>query len=84
MSPSKLFEREQGVNQLLEQVIDLETGADVIQMGLVEDIGIDFEGQISYTFRPSSPLCPLAVFLAKEIKNAVRQVVLVSLHNLSK
>jgi metal-sulfur cluster biosynthetic enzyme len=58
----------------LQSVIDPETGADVIRMRLVEDISVDEHGSASFIFRPSSPLCPLAVFLVKEIKNAVSEV----------
>jgi len=58
----------------LETVIDPETGADVIRMRLIEDITVDAQGEVSYTFRPSSPLCPLAAFLVQEIKKAVSEV----------
>jgi metal-sulfur cluster biosynthetic enzyme len=43
-------------------------------MRLVEDLTVDPEGRVSYTFRPSSPLCPIAVFLAQQIKQAVAEV----------
>lgn len=58
----------------LKTVIDPETGADVIHMRLVEDIKVDQEGRVKYTFRPSSPLCPLATFLVQQIKQAVAGV----------
>ena len=58
----------------LKTVIDPETGADVVRMRLVEDLVIDPDGNVSYTFRPSSPLCPIAVFLVGQIKQAVATV----------
>lgn len=58
----------------LQQVIDPETGADVVRMRLIENLTVHAEGQVSYTFRPSSPLCPIAVYLVKEIKKAVAEV----------
>ena len=58
----------------LRSVIDPETNADVIRMRLVEDLTIDGENRVSYTFKPSSPLCPIAVFLAQQIKSAVAAV----------
>lgn len=59
----------------LAQVIDPETGVDVVRMRLIEDLKADEEtGTVSYTFRPSSPLCPLAVSLALQIKEAVADV----------
>jgi metal-sulfur cluster biosynthetic enzyme len=59
----------------LARVIDPETGVDVVRMRLIENLQVDEQGRVSYTFRPSSPLCPLAVPLAIEIRRAVREVV---------
>ncbi len=58
----------------LSTVIDPETGADVVRMRLIEDLEVDEEGVVRYKFRPSSPLCPLAVPLALSIRKAVGQV----------
>jgi len=58
----------------LKTVIDPETGADVVRMRLVEDLVVDAAGKVSYTFHPSSPLCPIAVFLVQQIKEAVATV----------
>jgi metal-sulfur cluster biosynthetic enzyme len=59
----------------LVEVIDPETGVDVLRMRLVEDLEVDEEtGAVSYCFRPSSPLCPLAHSLAMDLKRAVASV----------
>jgi len=58
----------------LSTVIDPETGADVVRMRLIEDLAVDEEGVVRYKFRPSSPLCPLAVSLALSIRKAVAEV----------
>lgn len=72
MSPSD--EQIQGlIVERLKEVIDPETGADVVRMRLVEDLRVD-GGEVTYTFRPSSPLCPIAVSLVQEIKGAVSDV----------
>ena len=60
--------------QRLSSVIDPETGVDVLRMRLIEDLTVDEHGRVSYKFRPSSPLCPIAVPLAWEIQQAVAQV----------
>ncbi len=61
------MEIEQAILERLQQVIDPETGADVVRMRLIEDLHVDGEnGKVTYKFRPSSPLCPLAVYLALE------------------
>jgi metal-sulfur cluster biosynthetic enzyme len=58
----------------LKTVIDPETGADVVRMRLIENLHVDADGRVAYTFRPSSPLCPIAVFLVQQIKAAVAAV----------
>jgi metal-sulfur cluster biosynthetic enzyme len=58
----------------LSTVIDPETGADVVRMRLIEDLVVDEGGVVRYKFRPSSPLCPLAVPLALSIREAVAEV----------
>lgn len=66
--------REQILMRLVE-VIDPETGIDVLRMRLVEDLTVnEGTGEVVYTFRPSSPLCPLAHSLAQDIKHAVASV----------
>ena len=56
------------------QIIDPETGVDIVRMRLIEDLKVREDGFVSYKFRPSSPLCPLAVPLAVQIKRAVAEV----------
>jgi metal-sulfur cluster biosynthetic enzyme len=58
----------------LSTVIDPETGADVVRMRLIEDLAVDEGGVVRYTFRPSSPLCPIAISLALSIREAVAEV----------
>ncbi len=58
----------------LSTVIDPETGANVVRMKLVDDLEVEPNGRVTYTIRPSSPLCPIAVFLAVQIKKAVADV----------
>jgi metal-sulfur cluster biosynthetic enzyme len=64
----------QAILEHLSRVIDPETGVDVIRMRLIEDLTVDEQGRVSYTFRPSSPLCPIAVPLANTIQIAVAKV----------
>ncbi len=62
------------IEEKLSTVIDPETGADVIRMKLVDNLAVGEDGQVAYTFRPSSPLCPIAVYLVMQIKEAVAGV----------
>ncbi len=59
----------------LTQVMDPETEMDVITMRLVENLTVDeATGTVRYRFRPSSPLCPIALDLARKIKQAIASV----------
>jgi metal-sulfur cluster biosynthetic enzyme len=69
------MEMEQAIVEQLRNVIDPETGVDVVRMRLVEDLHVEAgSGRVRYKFRPSSPLCPLAVHLALSIREAVAGV----------
>lgn len=74
MDPEVANPVREAVIERLRQVIDPETGVDVIHMRLVEDLQVDESRRASYIFRPSFPLCSVAVFLATQIKQAVPQV----------
>jgi metal-sulfur cluster biosynthetic enzyme len=64
----------QAILDRLRQVIDPETGADVIRMRLIDNLIVTETGEAHYTFRPSSPVCPIAVYLVQQIKQAVAEV----------
>jgi metal-sulfur cluster biosynthetic enzyme len=64
----------EAVKESLAQVIDPETGMDVIRMKLVRDLKVDENGNVELTFRPSSVLCPLGFQLGISIKQAVLAV----------
>jgi metal-sulfur cluster biosynthetic enzyme len=69
------MELKEAVLAQLGEVIDPETGVDVVRMRLIEELRVDGEtGRVQYRFRPSSPLCPLAVHLALGIRAAVAGV----------
>ncbi len=74
---------QKAVAEKLLSVIDPETGADVIRMRLVQNIHVDATGKVTYTFRPSSPLCPIAVPLALAILQAIAEVPGVSGQNIT-
>lgn len=62
------------IKESLSQVIDPETGMDVMRMRLVRDLKVDQHGDVELTFRPSSVLCPLGFQLGINIKEAVQSV----------
>jgi metal-sulfur cluster biosynthetic enzyme len=60
--------------EALKGVIDPETGLDVVRMGLVRDLKVEDEGYVSLVFRPSSTVCPLALQLAHNIKETIKEI----------
>lgn len=69
-NPQKI---QQAVIEKLMTVIDPETNIDVIRMRLVQDLTVDAGGKVTYIFRPSSPLCPIAVPLTLSILQAIAE-----------
>ena len=66
---------EEKIRRALESVVDPGMGLDVLRVGVVRDLQVDAaNGQISLTFRPSSPVCPVAFALAASIQKAVSLV----------
>jgi len=64
----------QRVSEALAHVIDPETGLDIMRMELIHDLSVDENGKVRMTFRPSSPVCPMAYALANEIKKTLGNV----------
>lgn len=56
------------VMRALAEVIDPETGLNVMRMDLIHELAVATDGSVSLIFRPSSPICPMAYSLANSIK----------------
>jgi metal-sulfur cluster biosynthetic enzyme len=74
LSTEEMQALEHRIIEKLKTVIDPETGVDVIRMQLVLNMRVDPTGKVHYIFRPSSPICPLAVHLTMALKWAVASV----------
>jgi len=64
----------QKIEEVLQQVIDPETMMNVIRMKVIRDLEVQENGDVSLTFIPSSPVCPLAFQLALSIQDAIKEV----------
>ena len=61
----------------LRGIIDPGTGLDVLRMGLVKNTQLERAGagyKATLTFRPSSPVCPMAFKLAWDMKQCAQAV----------
>jgi len=61
------------VMERLAEVIDPETGMDVVTMDMIVDLKVK-DGTVDFKFRPTTPYCPIAVHLSIMIKRAVQDV----------
>lgn len=52
----------------LKDVIDPELGESVVDMGLIKSAKLDKNGNATVEFIQSSPVCPIAYYLAAQIK----------------
>ena len=58
----------------LKKIIDPETTIDVVRMGIIKDLTVTPENNVSFKFRPSSSVCPLAFHLVLEIQEKIRKI----------
>jgi metal-sulfur cluster biosynthetic enzyme len=61
------------VMEALKSVMDPETGMSMVDMQLINRVE-ETNGSVSVEFIPSSPMCPIAFYLAAEIKKAALEV----------
>lgn len=66
-------EIETKVIDALKHVMDPETGMSMVDMQLIDRVE-ETDGVVKLEFVPSSPMCPIAFYLAEEIKKAVMSV----------
>lgn len=64
----------QHVEKALSEVIDPETGLDILRMDIIHDLEVKEQGDVSLVFRPSSPVCPMAYTLANSIKKKLESL----------
>lgn len=57
------------IEALLREVIDPEVGMNVVDMGLIDSIETGKSGKTVVKFHLTSPFCPMALGLAKSIKD---------------
>ncbi len=60
------------VKGALAEVIDPETGLNVMRMDIIHDIEVKPDGSVHLVFRPSSPVCPMAYALAGAIQKKIK------------
>jgi metal-sulfur cluster biosynthetic enzyme len=62
------------VFEALKQVIDFEIGFDIVSLGLVYDVAVDEESNVTITMTMTTPACPLAGLILQDAEDKVRQI----------
>jgi metal-sulfur cluster biosynthetic enzyme len=80
---------EKKIREALSEIIDPETGLDIMRMDLIHELSVEQDGIVSLIFRPSSPVCPMAYVLGGSIKKKLDEIenvrkVIVKVENFNK
>lgn len=67
------MDKKELVAEVLREVIDPHTGVSVYDMGLVSELVVK-DDNVSLTFMPTSPFCPVGIELAKAIREKVLSI----------
>jgi metal-sulfur cluster biosynthetic enzyme len=62
------------VFEALKQVIDFEIGLDIVSLGLVYNVAVDEESNVTITMTMTTPACPLAGLILQDAEDKVRQI----------
>jgi metal-sulfur cluster biosynthetic enzyme len=65
---------EEKVKEKVNAIIDPETGLSFQEMRLIKELKEKEPGVVRIVFRPSSPICPIALKLAYDIKDVAMKV----------
>ncbi len=68
------MELREKIIQALKGTIDPGTTIDVISMGLIKNLNVREDGEVSLDFQPSSNVCPLVLTLALKIQNSLKNL----------
>jgi len=65
--------KEEEIRESLRNVIDPEIGLNVVELGLIREIGV-VEGQTSVTMILTTPFCPYGPAMIEQVRQAVVDV----------
>jgi len=65
---------ENRVREVVNDIVDPETGMTFGEMRLISDLREKESGVVTIDFKPTSPFCPIALKLALDIKSAASKI----------
>ncbi|MEM2994752.1 MAG: iron-sulfur cluster assembly protein [Candidatus Bathyarchaeia archaeon] len=69
-----MTELEEKVREAVGKVVDPETGLSFAEMQMIKSVKEETSGVVKVEFIPSSPFCPIAFKLARDVKGAAMKV----------
>ena len=74
MGHKEMTALEDGVREVINTIVDPETGMTLREMRMIKGLKENEPGIVTIEFKPSSPFCPIALKIAIDIKNAAASV----------
>ena len=68
------MDKAEQIREKLRGVVDPEVGMNLVEMNMIEDITVEGD-RAKIVFRPTSSFCPVAFYLAQQVKSAAESVV---------
>lgn len=68
------MDKAEKIKEKLREVMDPETGINIVDMGLIEEVTVKGDSA-RIVFRPTSSFCPIAFYLAQQVKSAAESAV---------
>ncbi|MBC7222681.1 MAG: metal-sulfur cluster assembly factor [Anaerolineae bacterium] len=65
---------EEEIHEVLRPVIDPEIGLSVVDLGMIRQVQVDEAGRVEIGMVLTAPFCPLAGFLAEQVRQAAAAV----------
>lgn len=65
---------EEEIREALRPVIDPEIGLSVVDLGMIRQVRVDEGGRVEIGMVLTAPFCPLAGYLAEQVRQAVAAV----------
>ncbi len=62
------------VKKKLKEIIDPELGINIVDLGLIYDIKIENEGEVTITMTLTTPTCPLGDYILDEIRQKLSTI----------
>ncbi len=62
------------IKKKLKEIIDPELGINIVDLGLIYDIKIEKEGEVTITMTLTTPTCPLGDYILDEIRQKLSTI----------